>query len=553
MRIACNDSNSSISGICLAQEETGTELTDLIEMLYNVSILIFTYLALLRLAWASHPMFSDFRSPNMVPYWIPFFGSTYAFWSDITGFLVKYRKKYKSDIFAAYIGGRPIVFVTDPFAAAKLISGRIPQLSWSDTKFRLLNHAMQTSEEGANVWAQMDSREGHMLMEKHLMKAERLNENLIKYQRNLKSKILPALAEEGGVGWHKIGIMELIGEAIYRSTAESLYGYQSFSTHSDFKQSVTFDKNMALFTGIKSGLLQRLFSSVSFNAREDMVEKMRQVYRSLENSSERLSDMAVDVDNLYNEKMNHEDLTRYRYLYFAAAFMNTVPAGFWSFYEIMASKEAYNAVTKEIFEIASRKLQQYSTPNEEKKTDNPYSTMQYFTLDELDQLECLDSVITETLRLRSTNKMLRVRYATEDFEIKLNFPLSSQTHQFNVKKGTYFVSLPTVMHRDPEIFEDPLTFKWNRFMKSSNGKAPIFTKNGKRILRPVDAFGGGQTMCPGRKFARTEIKAVIVSLLLQYDVRFPEGKVPEPPIDHTTFVNSGMPLHEVDVEVCKKS
>lgn len=259
--------------------------------------------------------------------------------------------------------------------------------------------------------------------------------------------------------------------------------------------------------------------------------------------------MAVDVDNLYKDRMSHDDLNRYRYLYFAAAFMNTVPAGFWAFFELMANKDAFNAVKREVSNIYERKE---NPEYDEGDNNSKYSTRNYLTLEELEEMECLDSVISETLRLRSTNKMLRVRYATEDFRVKLSLPVSKELHEFDVKKGTYFVSCPTLMHRDPDIFEDPLTFKWDRFMKGPDGKSPVFTKNGRRIHRPVDAFGGGATLCPGRRFARTEIKALIASLLVNYDVRFPDDKIPVAPIDHKTIVNSGMPLRDVEIEIRKK-
>ena len=576
----CNNAGEIVSDSAFLDVALSLSIKTILVILFHFSIL--------RISWINHPIFRDSRSPKMVPYAIPFFGSAAAFWGDITGFISMYTKKYKSDIFAAYVGGRPIVFVTDPFAAANLISGRIPQLSWSDTKFRLLNHAMQTSEDGANVWAQMDTRIGHSLLEKHLMKNDNLHDNLMKYQHHLKHSILPALAcdaneKKNSNEFRSVGIMDLVGGAIYRSTAESLYGYKTFSTHEDFQQSILFDKKLALFTGIKSGWIQKKLSPLSFEAREDMVEKMRQVYRSLEEQSKnnesnidtstqsKLSKMAVEVDNLYNDKMNHEDLTRYRYLYFAAAFMNTVPAAFWSFYEMMANEEAFNAVRKEILDLYAMKSEPGYKPIEKKGNEtkeenaideddgeNKYSAKEYFTLAELDQMECLDSIITETLRLRSTNKMLRVRYAIDDFEIKLNLPITQKVHQFHVKKGTYFVSLPTVMHRDPEIFKDPLVFQWDRFRKDpQTGKLPVFSKNGKKIIRPVDAFGGGPTMCPGRRFARTEIKAVISSLIVHYDFRFPKNEsgafeVPAPPIDHVTFVNSGMPLHDVQIEIKDK-
>ncbi|KAK1499410.1 ent-kaurene oxidase [Colletotrichum cuscutae] len=37
------------------------------------------------------------------------------------------------------------------------------------------------------------------------------------------------------------------------------------------------------------------------------------------------------------------------------------------------------------------------------------------------------------------------------------------------------------------------------------------------------AFGFGRHACPGRFFAATEIKMLIARLLLEYDIRMPEG------------------------------
>lgn len=282
-----------------------------------------------------------------------------------------------------------------------------------------------------------------------------------------------------------------------------------------------------------------------------MVDKMRKVYCNLEEATstrDMLSAMAIDVDNFYKDKMSHEDLTRYRYLYFAAAFMNTIPCGFWAFYEMLANKDALEAVKKEVLDIYARKSK---LEYEEGDNETEYSAREYFTLMELEEMECMDSLITEALRLRSTSKMLRVRYATDDFKIKLNLPLSKEVHQFDVKKGTYFVSCPTMMHRDPEIFKDPLVFKWDRFLRGPDGRPPVFVKHGRKILRPVDAFGGGATMCPGRRFARAEVKALIATLLVNYDICFPFDEIPEAPIDNKTVVNSGMPRNDVNVNIRK--
>ncbi len=47
-------------------------------------------------------------------------------------------------------------------------------------------------------------------------------------------------------------------------------------------------------------------------------------------------------------------------------------------------------------------------------------------------------------------------------------------------------------------------------------------------------FGLGVTTCPGRRFARQEIKAVIIYILRRYKLSFPsDKKQPIPPFDYS--------------------
>ena len=61
-------------------------------------------------------------------------------------------------------------------------------------------------------------------------------------------------------------------------------------------------------------------------------------------------------------------------------------------------------------------------------------------------------------------------------------------------------------------------FVWDRFV----GKP--------ELVRKVTPFGGGASMCPGRSFARREIKAFVAATLAKYELELPAHATP-PPFD----------------------
>lgn len=97
--------------------ETGNELLDKFVTLGEALILIFVFVQIcIKLSWQGHPFYHDPGSPKVVPYYIPFIGSSLSFWGDMVGFLNKWSKYYKSDIFSTFMGGKPFICVMDPLA-----------------------------------------------------------------------------------------------------------------------------------------------------------------------------------------------------------------------------------------------------------------------------------------------------------------------------------------------------------------------------------------------------------------------------------------------------
>jgi len=98
---------------------------------------------------------------------------------------------------------------------------------------------------------------------------------------------------------------------------------------------------------------------------------------------------------------------------------------------------------------------------------------------------------------------------------------------------------------DPALYPSPEIFDGLRFEKvrqnnpQNAGKAMYAASNHQSM-----AFGYGRHACPGRFFASNEIKAIMVYLLMTYDMKFQEGqKRPESGL----FETQNLPNHEATV------
>ena len=114
-------------------------------------------------------------------------------------------------------------------------------------------------------------------------------------------------------------------------------------------------------------------------------------------------------------------------------------------------------------------------------------------------------------------------HATEDFEL----PLDSGG-AIEVRAGQDFMLYPLDTHLDPEIFPDPDAFRFDRFV-DDRGRAAWFSKGGRHLTMPFLPFGGGVSMCPGRFFARNEIKVLVATLMSWLDTELVDRELP--PLD----------------------
>ena len=90
------------------------------------------------------------------------------------------------------------------------------------------------------------------------------------------------------------------------------------------------------------------------------------------------------------------------------------------------------------------------------------------------------------------------------------------------------------------------------------GKIPLF-KNGKELEPGAGflAFGGGPLLCPGRRFARNEVKYLIYKLLRGYDISLEEKYIAQCPEYDSGRAGLGIftpnPQDDVKVRVSKRA
>lgn len=132
------------------------------------------------------------------------------------------------------------------------------------------------------------------------------------------------------------------------------------------------------------------------------------------------------------------------------------------------------------------------------------------SLEELRELELLDQVIKETLRLYPPAWVFD-RTPVEDVDLG----------GFRLPAGSTLYISPYVAHRDPRYFSEPDRFDPGRFASGWEQRLPRYA---------YYPFGGGPRLCIGQAFAEMEAKIVLATLLSQVNLEalWTTPVVPEP-------------------------
>jgi cytochrome P450 family 110 len=116
----------------------------------------------------------------------------------------------------------------------------------------------------------------------------------------------------------------------------------------------------------------------------------------------------------------------------------------------------------------------------------------------LPRLEYLDAVIKESLRIRPIMPAGGARLVKQPIEIG----------GYAIPAGTNLINAMYLLHRRPDLYPDPDSFRPQRFL-------------GRRVIDPYEwtPFGGGVRRCLGMAFAMFEMKVVVATVLSRATLR----------------------------------
>nr|GLL49270.1 angelicin synthase-like [Ipomoea trifida] len=126
----------------------------------------------------------------------------------------------------------------------------------------------------------------------------------------------------------------------------------------------------------------------------------------------------------------------------------------------------------------------------------------------LPKLSYLDAAVKETFRLYPALPLLVPRCPTH----------TTQVGGYTIPKGTRVFLNMYAIHRDPQLWDNPLEFRPERFLNQASGLD--YTGNDHRFL----PFGSGRRICAGIPLAEKMLIYILSSLLHSFDWHLPEGK-----------------------------
>uniref|UniRef100_A0A667WUN8 Cytochrome P450, family 7, subfamily B, polypeptide 1 n=1 Tax=Myripristis murdjan TaxID=586833 RepID=A0A667WUN8_9TELE len=469
-----------------------------------------------------------YGEPPLIKGWIPYIGKALEFGKDAHKFLEEYKKKH-GDIFTVLIAGKYMTFIMNPLMYPNIIK-RGKQLDFHEFSNQVAPRTFGYPPVFSSKFPGMPDqikRSFHLLQGDNLTplsKSMMGNLLLVFKQDHLDKR---QMEDSGEGGWRTDSMCEFCSKVMFEATFLTLYGkpaskrrHSSMETlREDF---IEFDKKFPLLIArIPIWLLGRTKA-----IREKLINYFLPQRVSCWSNTSQFITRRVELFEQYNSLRDMDKAGTHHFAILWASVGNTIPATFWAMYHLVSHPEALEAVRQEIHSL----LKLWGMDDFSDRDIN-------LSREQLDQLLYLESAVNESLRHSSSS--MNIRVAQEDFSL----PLEAE-QSVAVRKGDIITLYPRSMHMDPEIYDQPEMYRYDRFVQDGRQKTDFY-KDGQRLKYYCMPFGSGATMCPGRYFAINEIKQFLFLLLLHFDLQLVEGQ-PKVTLD-TSRAGLGILLPAKDV------
>jgi cytochrome P450 len=434
--------------------------------------------------------------------WLPWLGDSIDMGLNKVEFLQKLAAK-SDGIFGFIAAGNRIFIISDIHSSSAILRPKTRSLTVKVFYNMALRNFFGATMRGITNYDHDARRRvfhSDILAEAAMMKLTvRMQEQLYK--------------DMGQVKGGEVELYDFIRKLVFRASAAALFNQELAEDPDMLNHFIVFDDFMPLAVGgIKVDYTSKTKASRKYL--HDALRKCR-----LGKESSLISKQWDYLSSLEAKKLICPvDTEAYLLGVLWAAVGNKIPATFWVMMELIKDPPSLQRVAAEVAEA-------YTSCAEGEKASKETK----LTQDALAKLVFTDACITEVLRL--TSEAFVMRYVTEPCEIEM---ASGKTYV--LRKGDGVGLAPLLFNYDKEIHKDPERFVPNRWMmgstaeeisQSAMGKMPLY-KNGEPIeVGGIHSFGSGVTQCPGRHFARNEIKTLVAYLVNNFKFELVPGPGPK--------------------------
>lgn len=409
---------------------------------------------------------------------IPYLGSGWQFGADADNFIRNCIEEH-GDSFSLLLGGKIVHLITSPHDFTIYYKGT-KGLAYDPIQ----KEVMESTFGVRKKYTQFPASELHHVLYKHL-KGDGLDPLVAGMQHNLDR----VLEKEQSDQWQTAEVQDFIRKLLFHAGILTIFGEDSYN-EDRYKSFIKIDDMFPIMLG---GAPSWLLPGVS-KARK-LASQNLDISRPKESAVVQAS---LNFWKSLGLDKKHTELMQGIFLWGAQA--NTTISAAWAAYYIFKDIALLARVREEVDTVLAQT---------QWRDDNGKAL---YTLGALNEMNLLDSAVWEAMRM--SNSVMSMRLCEEDCEVSLH-----DGRTLSIKEGEYFSMYSRASHFDSEIYENPTEFQAERFID----KRKKFYKDGKPLLDQLSIFGGGESKCPGRFFAVSEIKSTLATFISEFDIEMEAG------------------------------
>ncbi|XP_051555832.1 cytochrome P450 7B1-like [Myxocyprinus asiaticus] len=438
--------------------------------------------------------------PPLIKGWIPFLGKALEFRKDSQQFLTKLQQEH-GDIFTVLIAGRYITFVMNPLLYPSVIKhGK--QLDFHTFSDSAASKAFGYPPMRTDHFPGMSDSVHRTYT---LLQGPALDSLTFSMMGNLQQVLRRLfLSSEGAEphgDWQEAELYDFCKCVMFEATFKTLYGQSPHLKLDQLRED--FEKFDAFFPLLMAHVPISLLGKTK-EIREKLIRFFYPHRVAQWNAPCEFIQARTALFQQY-DTLKDQDKAAHHFAMLWASVGNTIPAAFWCLYHLLSCPEALAAVRVEIVDVVG-----------EEKIQSICKEDITITREQLEQMIYLESSVNESLRLSSVS--MNIRVVQEDFCLRLDAQYS-----IALRKEDIIALYPQTTHLDPEIYEQPQQFQFDRFVEDGKEKTEFY-KSGQKVRYYRMPFGSGATQCPGRFFALNELKQFVCVMLLMCDMHLPHSQ-----------------------------